>query len=493
MSQIEKKVADFIGQNQMLSTSSRVLLAVSGGADSTALMHIMRTLQIEKILNTQLHCAHINHSLRASQAKEDENFITTEVEKLGLPLTIRQIDVRKFAAEQKLSIETAARKLRIDALIDIAEKNGCDTIATGHQKNDNAETVIYRLLRGTGFRGLAGIWPVREFDNKIKFVRPLLCADRNEICEYLQKNGLRWTEDATNADCFYARNFIRHLLLPAMQNDSKDSLVEQLCLLSKSALGFHNIVCRQADQVWLRLAVQTGGEIVLNSKLLAELPEPVRIELISRSLDAINCGQMNITQIHYKNILRLTEQNTTGRKIGLPGGFVVKSEYGNLIFSKATAIPPVFEQTSEGIEIKIPGSTQFGQYLIDAKVLEKRESNWLTTRFIAVSSSNFLAPSFTGGSVVQFIEQFDLDKLRFPLTTRCRRDGDRFVPFGQKDEKKIGKFLTAQKVPDEIRQKTLVVTDSEKIIWLWPIRISEQVKITAVTSKILQLQITDGT
>jgi tRNA(Ile)-lysidine synthase len=475
LSEVEKKVADFISTNQILKASRGVLLAVSGGADSTALLHIMRSLQIEKIFDVPLHCAHINHSLRAA-AKADEDFVASIVSRLGLPITIRKIDVRKFAAEQKLSIETAARELRIRALTDIAELNNCDVIATGHQKNDNAETVIHRLLRGTGFRGLAGIWPIREFNNKIRFVRPLLGIGRDEIIQYLSVKGLQWTEDATNADCVYTRNFVRHLLLPAMQKNSKASLVEQFGLLSKAAFGLQVKICRQVDQIWPKLAEQPGGKIILNATLFAEQPEPMKIEMIFRSLDAICCGQGNLNQIHYQRILQLSGKNAESRKIELPGGFIVRREYNSLIFSRQNATC-VEKPVGERIELKIPGITQFGQYLIKAEIMEKQTQPMYVTR------------RFNAESLSDLAEHFDLDKLKLPLLVRHRQPGDRFVPFGQNQEKKIGKFLTDTKVPEEIRKKALVVSDTEKIIWLWPVRICEQARITGTTGKILKLRI----
>ena len=163
-----------------------MLLAVSGGADSTALLYSMFALKNEGILHADFVCAHINHQLRTPDADIDEKFVVAQAENLSLPVITQKIDVRQFARQNKLSIETAARILRIQHLQDIAKASNCDWIATAHQKNDNAETVIQRLLRGTGFRGLAGIWPLRSFSDNITFVRPLLCVTRDQIIDYLK-------------------------------------------------------------------------------------------------------------------------------------------------------------------------------------------------------------------------------------------------------------------------------------------------------------------
>lgn len=479
LTNLENKVADYIKANELFGNAAKVLLAVSGGADSIALLHVMHVLKKQGVLRGDLCCAHINHRLRAGQADKDEEFVRAQTAKLHLSVTTRRINVREFARKNKMSIETAARKMRMENLLNIAGENGCSHIVTGHQKDDNAETIMHRLLRGTGFRGLTGIWPLRTFDGNIRFVRPLLCVTRDEIIKYLHQNKLQWCEDETNVDCLYTRNYIRHKLLPALQKDSNGSVVEQLYELSDSARRFYEVVCNHANNIWLIIADCTDDKAILNLKVFSEQSPPVKVELIRRSLTSIGCGEGRLTQQHYQKILQLAEKKVTGKKINLPDGFIVRREYDNLIFSnrRVEFAPPISE--AEPVIIKIPGITQFGQYLIEVEIKKSNENE-------------YLAPQFIAGLPFRFIERFDIDKLKPPLTVRSRQPGDRFVPLGQKIETKIGKFLTAQKVPHDIRQKVLVIADMEKIIWLWPIRISEQSKITEETRKILQLKITNN-
>ncbi|MCH8121442.1 MAG: tRNA lysidine(34) synthetase TilS [Planctomycetes bacterium] len=192
--EFEQKVADFIKANKLFGSVDKVLLAVSGGADSTALLYAMRALSSENVFRAELLCAHINHQLREAEADLDEDFVIAQSARLKLAITTRRVDVRGYAGRNKLSIETAARELRIKNLLEIARANNCKTIATAHQKNDNAETILQRLTRGTGFRGLGGIWPMRVFGCEFKFVRPLLCVRRDEIIEYLEQRNLKWRQ-----------------------------------------------------------------------------------------------------------------------------------------------------------------------------------------------------------------------------------------------------------------------------------------------------------
>ncbi|MHC4324673.1 MAG: tRNA lysidine(34) synthetase TilS, partial [Planctomycetota bacterium] len=452
--EFEKKLADFIRSNGLLGPAEKILLAVSGGADSIALMYAMHALNAGSVFNAGLLCAHINHQLRGGQADSDEEFVAAQATELTMPFTARRTDVREFARLGKLSIETAARRLRMEALIDIAKANGCSLVATAHQKNDNAETLIQRLSRGTGFRGLGGIWPQRVFAGEIKFVRPLLCFGRDEIVEYLRQRNLNWRRDHTNADCTYRRNYIRHKLMPALQQDCSGSLAEQLSQLARSARGYYDMVCGRANEVWPGLADCDAEKTVLDLKLFGTEQEPVKVELIRRSLANINCGERDLTQGHYQGILQLAEQNTAGRKMELPGGFIVRREYGKLIFTNRRAEKTAWAgELAHPTAIEIPGQTTFGEFLIQATVLDKNEVDF--EKFRAAKTGS--------------IEWFDLEKIALPLVVRRRRAGEKFVPLGQREEKKLGKFLTAQRVPQRIRKKTLVVADSEKIIWVWPV------------------------
>jgi len=478
--EFEKKLADFVRANGLLGSAEKVVLAVSGGADSIALMYAMHALKAENFFNAELLCAHINHQLRGAEADLDQEFVVAQAAKLKLPVTTRQSDVRGFARLHKLSIETAARRLRMEALIDIAKANDCSRIATAHQKNDNAETIIQRLGRGTGLRGLGGIWPERIFADRIKFIRPLLCFTRDEVVTYLQQRNLKWRHDHTNADCTYRRNYIRHRLMPALQQDCSDSIVEQLSQLARSARRYYGVVCSRADELWPSLADCDAEKTVLDLKLFLVEPQPVKVELIRRSLANVGCGERDLTQGHYEGILQLAERNVTGRKIELPGGFAVRHEYGNLIFgpsrnrSVGQAPPYVDKQNNQSVTLNVPGQTRFGEYLIEATILEAADVGF--EQFVEGKTS--------------CVERFDLDQVRLPLIVRPRRPGDRFVPFGLTSEKKLGKFLTAQRIPHQVRKKVLVVADRKKIIWVWPVRISEQARITGDTRKILQLQIT---
>jgi tRNA(Ile)-lysidine synthase len=474
--EFEKKVAGFIEANGLFGPADKILLAVSGGADSTALLYALCAIKTESVFSGRFLCAHINHQLRGAESDGDEAFVIEQAEKLNLPITTKRLSVQGFARKNKLSIETAARELRIESLLDIAKANDCRWVATAHQKGDSAETVIQRLVRGTGFRGLGGIWPVRKFADGISFVRPLLCVGRDEIVEYLNKRKLKWRVDRTNDDCSYRRNFIRHRLLPALQQQCSGSIVEQLAKLSQSAQKFYSLVCSEAEKVWPNLADCTADNVTLDLKsFLAQTPA-VKVEIVRRSLTYLGGGERDLTHRHYERILQLALQKTAGRQIELPDGFIVWREYGNLIFARCQENDTAKKHTDEIIELQVPGQTQFGSFSIEATVLETDKKQF--EKFKQQKTN--------------FVEWFDLDNVKLPLVVRSREQGDRFVPLGLREEKKVGKFLTDAKVPRQIRKKVFIIADAEKIIWVWPVRISEQARVTGSTQKILQLQVADA-
>lgn len=465
---MEQKVVDFIAAEGLFKPGEKVLLAVSGGADSTALLYITASLRAGGVMPLEISCAHVNHQLRGDEAQRDEEFVVSRCNKLNLPVITRRIGVRGYAHTKKVSIETAARKLRIDALLDIATQQNCTCIATAHQKNDNAETILYRMIRGTGFRGLCGIWPAKQFGSGIRFVRPLLCASRDKIIQYLNSRSLKWCADKTNEDLVYKRNFIRHQLLPTLQKDCSKVLVEELSELAKASRSFYQMICEKADEVWPDVAVAKGREVILNSEVLTRQHPEVQIEIVRRVLSQLDAGEQEITQWHYKNILCLS----SSEKLQLPKGVEVFRQGGKIIFNRPRKKTDSRTVQVSPKQLNIPGKTEFAGVLIEAEVLDYERADF--EKFKATKSD--------------YVEWFDFGNLKLPLEIRLWEKGDCFWPLGMRAEKKVGKFLTDAKVSPVLRKNLFVVADSEKIIWLYPIRISEQAKVANQTNKVLQLK-----
>jgi tRNA(Ile)-lysidine synthase len=466
---LEETVADFLHRQGLFAGAGGILLAVSGGADSVALLYVLTTLKARGRLEPNLVCAHINHQLRGPASDADEQFVVERAHQLGVPVVARTVDVRAHAQAHKLSLETAARQLRLANLAEIARGHGCTWVSTGHQKNDNAETVIHRLVRGTGFHGLAGIRPMRSFGD-LRLASPLLCVTRSEIVQYLHRHDLRWREDQTNADLAYTRNYIRHKLLPLLQQEAQGCLVEELSDLAAAAARLHDRVERETEEAWTRLVQSTANEIIIDASGLARLPEPVAVELVRQALVRLAVGESDLTQTHYANILQVARKSVRGKRVALPHGFLARRESNQIIISagqparRVGLAPPPAAPTP----LAVPGETQFAGHTIETRILHAAR---------------------IAGDKGPFVEYLDLDQATPPLVVRPRRPGDRFQPLGMPAEKKVGKFLTTAKVPQELRDQILIFADREKIVWVCPVRLSERVKITEGTRRVLRLTV----
>jgi len=336
---------------------------------------------------------------------------------------------------------------------------------------------MQRLSRGTGIRGLAGIRPLNEFGGGIEFARPLLCITREEIVAYLRDRHLKWRVDHSNEDCGFRRNYIRHRLVPALQAGCEDSLSSMLWGLSCSARRLYEVVSGRAEAVWESEGNSEKGMVKLDVGVLAGECPMVQVELIRRSLVSIGSGERALTEEHYERIMELAGAEG-GKRVELPGPFLARREHGSLVFERPAGSGGGLEHSDESVEPAVPGQTRFGRYAINACVEE-----------IGHDESDELTRPADTDAKYRYEESFDFDRIKPPLTVRYRHPGDRFVPLGMTSEKKVGKFLTAARVARDVRENVVIVADAEKIIWVCPVRMSEECKVTRDTGRVVRLRI----
>jgi tRNA(Ile)-lysidine synthase len=472
MQNFEQKIAEFIEANDLFAGEGGVLVAVSGGADSVSLLFALSNLIKAGRLDIELSVGHINHNLRGELSDGDEQFVIELARKLSLPVVTRSVDVSGFAAANKLSVETAARELRLKSLMAIAVSMNCSKVATAHHRDDNAETMVHRLMRGTAYRGLCGIRPVRELGN-IDIIRPMLGVTRDEVIGFCKENDIDFRHDHTNDECAYTRNRIRHRLLPVLESECAGSLSDSLAKLSQTSGKLYSAIDSQMDRLWQEVLMsQDASSITLCLKTFAEQRPLVKAELIRRSLVGVGCGQRDVSMVHYRSIMEIGA--SCGRKqIGLPEGFCVRVEHGRMAFCVPEILPESSDRPAEEEAlIDIEGRTVFEDRVIEAKVFDAAECDIET--FIRKKD--------------KCVEWFDLDKISGALRVRYRREGDRFCPLGQSKEKRVGKFLTDCRIDYGLRQDYLIVEDDEKIIWLAGERACELTKVDEKTRNILQLK-----
>jgi tRNA(Ile)-lysidine synthase len=466
MACFEDKLLADIDANGLLTDAKRVLLAVSGGADSVVMAHVLHRLRREGRLGCEFVIGHVNHQLRGADSQADAAFVSAFARRLEMDIVDESVPVCDYAAAQKLSIETAGRVLRLQTLAAMAQANGCDAVATAHHADDLAETVIHRLMRGTGYRGLCGILPVSEVYG-MRFIRPMLGVKRREILGYTAANDLAWREDASNRDVDFTRNRIRRRLLPRLQSEAGE-LVERLGKLSRASRRLLERTEGQAGAICAKGQVdQSKRRFSVSQALVQGCPPWVFYEVMRQVLAAMGIGLRDYGERHFNAMWQLVEQPKA--KAGFPGGVEIVVDRGTVcVRASAEEGRPL---CGSDVLLEIGGTVQFGRWTIASRLLCPGENDF--SRFLKTKDG--------------FVEWFDADAISGPLMVRPRRDGDRFWPIGAKAPKKVGRFLMDGGLDADIRQNAFILADTEKILWLAPIRMAEAGKVTTRTRRILEI------
>lgn len=463
----EDKLVEWIKENGIFEEVDRVLLAVSGGADSAAMVHVLAALKRARRLSCEFVIGHVNHGLRAEASDGDERFVREMADDAGIKFISESIDVRGYATEKKLSIETAGRHLRLKTLAAMAASQGCGAIATAHHKDDLAETMVHRLIRGTGFRGLCGIRPVSYICNT-KFIRPMLTIHRDEIIQYCKDRSIQWREDTSNRNLDFTRNRIRHQILPVLKAESGE-IVNKLYDLSQQCRHFQLVTENDAHGIIVQ--GQFGPDLEsfsIAQNHCKDVPCWVFYEVVREVLMNLGVGLMDYTQLHFDAIYALLDQKEA--VISMPGLIHVGTKKGILRFYKEVKSPSL---SLESVQLDLGKTVSFGPWKISCRQIGRSDAD--AEHFFQTKDA--------------FVEWFDADKVRGPLTIRERSDGDRFRPIGGSGEKKIARFLQDGQFDAGIKQDAFVISDAEEILWVAPIRMSENVKITKKTRLFLEIRV----
>lgn len=469
---INQKVRIFF--NTYKINGCKVLLSVSGGADSVCMLHIIKSLAQEYGLT--LYIAHFNHQLRKT-AMRDQQFVVNLTYKLGLSnLFSTKIDVKGYARKKKLSIETAAREIRYEQLVKYAFRNGIPYVFTAHTMDDNAETVIFNLIRGTGLQGIAGIPQKRilsdkvEGQKKVLLLRPMLKLRRKEILEYLEAGRYQWREDETNTDEKYQRNFIRRNILPLMEKvnpGTKEHIAQLTEIVSEEQEFWQNKVSSAFHKT---VKVYTG-KCAIDIYWFRKYNSIIKHRLIGQLLQSLNLiGFSNI-----KKLVEFIEYGRVGGYIDIGGGWVCYRSYGSCLIKQRQRKKDVAAITE--IRLKYPCVTVDKQRGI---TIFSQVRNARTDELNSVKRQ-------AGYKAVM-----DYDKLRgVTLVVRGRQPGDWFYPLGMHGRKSVKKFFTDIKIPVWEKGKLVLLTGkgSHRVYWVAGYRIDDKVKISGKTKKVLELRI----
>lgn len=475
----EQKVLSTIRKYEMISANDKVLVGFSGGPDSMALLHSLNRLK--DILNIQLYAMHINHQLRPKSADEDEKFCRQVCKKLSIPITTCKVNVKNYAKQNKLSIEESARELRYEHLLKTARKLKCSKIALGHNADDNVETVILNLIRGTGLTGLAGIPPKRN-----NIVRPLIEISRNEILTYLKEYNLNYCQDLTNIELGYRRNYIRHKILPLFKeiNPNLITTISQTSELLRTCNEYINQVTQNA--LFDVLLGQTNQSIILDIEKLLSYNLFIKRQIIKKLIPNLEFKQIDA-------ILNLTKDKTAGKRLKLSEDLWVWKEYDRLYFERAITKNRNLKTNQWIIDIgKTTKIKEFGIEIITKlkSIKSEKEIMHILELIKRQSSSRSTdAPNLlNSGQKMVFTEWFDMSEINLPLLIRLRRAGDQFI-FKKGQTKKLKDVLIDAKIPLRIRSQLPLLCDAHNILWIIGSRRAQIGLINKKTKNVLQVQV----
>jgi tRNA(Ile)-lysidine synthase len=461
---ILERVNNYILTHQMIVPGDIVLVAVSGGADSITLLHILNALK-EK-LNISLHVAHLDHMFRGQESQKDANFVKLLCKEWRIPCTIEAKDVSLYRDQNRLSSETAAREVRYQFLDEVAQNCNAKRIALGHHADDQAETVLLNLLRGTGTTGMAGIAPLR--DNK--YIRPLLTIRRYEIEQYCNQNGLDYRTDSTNNMAVFFRNKLRLSLIPLLQKEYNSEVVTALGRLAELSREENNFIDLQTRAIYSSLVYYPQNSVLeLPVEEFTNQHLALQRRIIRMIWAELTGGHRDLTYQHVESVLCQCLKLKPA-KIELPDGVLCKIAYGKLRFTrtKEEPIAPLIHYP-----LKVPGQTYIRELgiVINAQIYSDHEK---VVNPKALPSNEAI---------------LDYEETGKELYVRTRNPGDRFRPQGVNGMVKLKKFLIDQKVPQEERPLIPLICSKNEIIWVSGLRVGEYWKVTEKTKKLLHLKI----
>ncbi|MEN6376003.1 MAG: tRNA lysidine(34) synthetase TilS [Smithella sp.] len=454
-----EKVKQTIAKYELLKPNEPVVVGLSGGPDSTALAAALA--EIAPSLGIKIILAHYNHGLRGAESDADEREAGRLARQLGLNFFSRKMD--NVDVPKGLSPEDFYRRRRCHFFNEVAKGNRAGKIALGHNLQDQAETVLLHLIRGSGLEGLKGILPLRDG----KYIRPLLEVSRQEIISYLNKADIPYRQDSSNDSKIYLRNKIRLELLPYLKtefNPRFDETMAQMAEIIRDENIFVNDCVNQALKS--TCIKKQNNKIVLNIEYLSILHPAIRRRLLKKLLEDFNSQKNGISFLHINSIGRLLQNSESGKKICLPLGIEARREYENLILES-------LQEGTQKIEyfykVEIPGEVYVAQ-------------RNLTVRFHLVEKSKI---DFSNSNK----HYIDFDKIRQPLVLRNRREGDWFQPLGMAGRQKLKSFFIDRKITKQIRNEMMLLADRQAVLLIENMHLSDRVKITPETKNILELEI----
>lgn len=442
---IEERVFSYIEKYNMIEAGSQVIVGISGGGDSVCLLFLLSRYQKRRPFH--LLGIHVNHGIRGQEALRDQEYAKKLCERLGVPFTVYTYSVPAIAQQEKRSLEEAGRMVRRRAFEEKAASLGKKAvIALAHHENDNAETVLHNLIRGTKAAGMGGIRPIQEIGEGVAYIRPLLKVTREEIETYLRQQQISWMTDSTNQELEYTRNRIRHRIIPEMEKINPKA-VSHIAQVADTFQAIEEYLTGQADMLYREYVEQRENGYWIRKELFLE-KELMQSYVIRMVLEQAADKKQDLTAFHVESILSLGK-GRTGASVSLPGGVLASQVYGDLY----VRLPDSGEAPLKELELEIfPWENQ--------QIPEKTYTKW-----------------------------FDYDKIKSSLEIRHRKPGDFLTITDTGGRKKLKDYFIDCKIPREEREKVTLLAEGSHILWVVGYRISQYYKVTSQTKTVLKVHV----
>lgn len=460
---LEERVIKNVYKHKLIKENDNIILGLSGGPDSMVLLHIL--LYVRERISFNLVVAHINHGVRGEEALKDEKFTEKVAKELGLDFFSTKADMVGLAKEKNISEEEAGREIRYGFFRELIKELGHGKIAVAHNRNDQAETLLMRIMRGTGIDGLAGM----SFKSD-DIIRPILDINRWEIEKYVEDNSIETVVDKTNLETIYSRNKVRLELIPYIKENFNPNIIDTLFRLSENAKLDSSFLEECSGKVYKSISKEKSASVVMKSDLFMEEDKAVKNRIIRKAIYNLIHTLQGIEEVHISSVVDLFNKGETGKRIDLPNNLLAKVSYNNLIIEKN-----INEDMAEVCENKEETILQIGQNYLEEYKLE------INLKIIDRKYINFKNVS----SNVKF---FDYDIMNEEIWIRTRNPGDRFAPIGMKGRKKIKDYFIDEKIPRDLRDEIPLLMCGENIIWVIGYRMSEDYKVKKETRNVLRVE-----
>ena len=464
---LPRRVLKFIRKHNLVKENELLLIGVSGGPDSVCLLNVLAGLRKE--LDIKLHIAHLNHMLRGAESDTDAAYVSALARKLEIPVTVERREVKAHQKKYGMSLEEASREMRYVFFSEVACSLGADVVAVGHTADDQIETIMMHLVRGTGLAGLRGMQPLSTLPspdgNSLKIVRPLLEVKRAETEAYCAAHGLSPRRDSSNRLPDFLRNRIRSQLIPLLREYNPD-MDKALLRIASAADSDLTYIEAEVSRLWDLVTSEQSEGIAIVRAEFSRLPPALKRHIVRSAVQRLLGELKDIEAVHVESLVEALAK-PAGKKLSLPKGLTFYGDYryGLITTKKLLSTPsPVLEGE---YPLNIPGETEFCGWRVRSRILRRM-------------------PKKSGEGKMQSC--FDLDVVGRELIVRARRRGDRFQPLGMESPKKLQDFMVDAKISRHLRSRVPLVCSPQHILWVVGYRIDHCSRVTPSTKRVLCLE-----